>query len=381
MREDEDAMAESVSGAGGPLSSTVPGAAYPRLDADGGLAFRIHAPGARAVSVQAPGDSLGSEPITLEREATGSWSGGIDAPAAGFHYYRVEIDGAVVNDPGSYTYSGYGAAVSGVEIPDPGSRLAELADVPHGEVRGRWYRADTTGGWRQLFVYTPPGYDDTDRRYPVLYLQHGSGEDETSWSRQGRIGIILDNLLAAAAAPPMLVVMGSGYAAPPPPPGTAPDPVDGARLIEEFGRLLLADVVPTVDRQYRTLADRDHRALAGLSMGGRQALAVGLHNLDTFGWLAGLSPAVWLDNTQYPGWTVGPDWVQSALATSGGHRPRHVFLSAGALETPFVTAIDDLARMLLDAGLEHTSYVSPGTAHEWLTWRRSIVELAPLLFR
>ena len=363
-----------------PLETNVAGASYPRT-VDGALVLRVEAPRAGTVQLAPPGDSLGTEPVALSRGDDGYWTTTIRSPAPGFHYYRLEIDGLLVNDPNSQTFSGYGRSVSGLEIPEPGNDFCQLTDVPHGEVRGHWYFAGTTGRWRQLWVYTPPGYDDGVQRYPVLYLQHGSGEDETSWHRQGRAGIILDNLLAAGSAVPMIVVMGSGYASAPPEPGTPPSAANGSRLIEEFAELLVADVVPEIDRHYRTVPDRAHRALAGLSMGGRQALAVGLTHLDTFGWLAGLSPAVWLRSEENQNWAVDPDWVDTSLAAAGGHRPEHVFLSAGTAETRFVDAVADLEQMFAAAGVAHTTYLSPDTGHEWTTWRRSIVELGPLLFR
>ena len=136
-----------------------------------------------------------------------------------------------------------------------------------------------------------------------------------------------------------------------------------------------------MDQTYRTVPDRAHRALAGLSMGGRQALAVGLAHLDTFAWLAGLSPAVWLRSEENPNWAVDPDWVDALLAAAGGHRPEHVFLCAGTAETRFVDAVGDLERMFAAAGVPYTTYLSPGTGHEWTTWRRTIVEFGPLLFR
>ena len=366
---------------GVPLETNVPGAAYPRL-VDGDLVLRVEAPQAGTVQLAPPGDSFGSEPIALSRDDGGVWTTTIRSPAPGFHYYYLEIDGLQVNDPNSKAYSGYGRAVSALEIPEPGNDICELADVPHGDVRGHWFFATTTGRWRQLWVYTPPGYDDNpEQRYPVLYLQHGSGEDETSWHRQGRVGIILDNLLAAGTVVPMIVVMGSGYASQPPEPGTPPSAADRSRIIDEFAELLTVDVVPHVDQHYRTVPDRAHRALAGLSMGGRQALAAGLAHLDTFAWLAGLSPAIWLRTEEYPHWAVDPDWVDTLLAAAGGHRPEHVLLSAGTAEPRFVEAVGDLERMFDAAGIPHTTYLSPGTGHEWTTWRRSIVELWPVLFR
>jgi enterochelin esterase-like enzyme len=365
----------------GPLASTMPGAPYPRLE-NGALVFRVEAPNASTVRVQPPGDSFGTDAIDLQRQDDGYWTTAVADPAPGFHYYRLDIDGLLVSDPSSQTFSGGGRSGSGLEIPEPGPSIADFRDVPHGDVRSRWYRAATTGLWRQLIVYTPPTYDeDTSRRYPVMYLQHGSGEDETSWSKQGRAGVILDNLLSDSAIEPMIVVMGSGYASPPPEPGTPPSATSGQRAIEEFSELLTRDVVPTVEQHYRVIADRDHRALAGLSMGGRQALAVGMARLDTFAWIGGLSPAVWLRTEDSSSWGVDPDWLERGLQAAGGARPELVFLSAGTLEPRFVDGIHDLEKMLVDAGLNHTLYISPGTGHEWLTWRRSLAAFAPLLFR
>jgi enterochelin esterase-like enzyme len=367
----------------GALASTMPGAPYPRLDADGRLAFRLEAPKARSVRVLLAGDSLGSDPIDLVRGPDGSWTGGIDQPAPGFHYYWLEVDGHPMLDPGSRAYTGYGREVSGLEVPGPGNEATDWRSVPRGEVRSRWYAATTTGTWRQLLVYTPPGYDDDPgRRYPVLYLQHGAGEDETAWSQQGRAGVILDNLLAGSRAGPgpvvpMLVVMGSGYATTPAP-GT-PWTKDSVRaILDNFTEVLTRDVVPTVDRHYRTLADRDHRGIAGASMGGRQALHTGLGCAELFGWIGGFSTARAESSPESR--RTEREWL-GGLLREMATPPRHVFLSAGSGEPAFVAGADQLAGALGAAGLDHSRYLSPGTAHEWLTFRRSLAEFAPLLFR
>jgi enterochelin esterase-like enzyme len=367
-----------------PLASTIPGATCPCLDSEGRLAFRLDAPRARSVRVLLAGDSLGSDPIDLVRGPDGGWTGGIEQPAPGFHYYWLEVDGHRMLDPGSRAFTGYGRAVSGLEVPGPGNELVELRPVPRGEIRSRWYAASTTGTWRQLLVYTPPGYDDDPaRRYPVLYLQHGAGEDETAWSNQGRAGVILDNLLAATPAPaaattvvPMILVMGSGYATTPPP-GT-PWTKDFVRaLLDDFTQVLTLDVVPTVERHYRTLADRDHRAIAGASMGGRQALHTGLGCAEMFGWIGGFSPARGATDTESR--HTEREWVRGLLREQSAP-PRHVFLTAGSGEPTFVAGADQLAGALGAAGIDHGRYLSPGTAHEWLTFRRSLAEFAPLLF-
>ncbi len=392
----------------GPLASTMPGAPYPRIEAAGRLAFRIEAPRARTVRVLLAGDSLGSDPIDLMRGGDGSWTGGIDEPAPGFHYYWLEIDGHQTLDPGSQAFVGYGRAVSGLEVPGLGNELSAWRRVPRGEVRARWYAATTTGAWRQLLVYTPPGYDDDPtRRYPVLYLQHGAGEDETGWSRQGRVAAILDNLMAESSAGsiparssparssparssparssparsspavPMLVVMGSGYGSASAP-GTPWTKESVRQLLDDFTDILTRDVVPTVDQHYRTLADRDHRAVAGASMGGRQALHTGLGCAEMFGWIAGFSPA--RAETDPESSRTERDWITSLLGAATA-APRHVFLSAGSGEPMFVAGADQLAAALSAAGVDYSRYLSPGTAHEWLTFRRSLAELAPLLFR
>lgn len=362
-----------------PLVTTVPGAAYPGLGPEG-LTLRVEAAEARRVTLLPPGDSLGDAARPFERAADGAWQLVIPDPAAGFHYYQLDVDGTVVNDPGSLTFSGYGRATSGLEVPEADAPF-DPRDGPHGELRRRTYRSTVTGQWRQLWVYTPPGYDDSRDRFPVLYLQHGSGEDETSWGRQGRADTIMDNLLADEAAVPMIIVMGSGYAGPPPPPGTPPSSVSGQQVIDDFDRLLVTDVVPLVDDHYRTIPDRDHRALGGLSMGGRQALVVGMRRLGLFGWLGGLSPAVWLRSDDAPSWVVDPDWVAQALTAADGLRPHHVFLSAGTAEQRFVTSVEQQSELLRAAGVATSSYLSPGTGHEWTTWRRSLHEWAPQLFR
>jgi len=369
----------SAAPTGTPAESNVAGATHPRIEPDGRVSFRVVAPTATTVQVQPAGPSFGTDPIDLERSADGDWTGTIGPVAPGLHYYWLLVDGVEVNDPWSQTYGGYGRQVSGLEVPDPGSvgALVSLQDVPHGDVRSRPYFAATTGTWRRLVVYTPPGYDtDVDRRYPVLYLQHGSGEDETGWTRQGRADVILDNLIAAGRAEPMLVAMVSGYAHAPEP-GTPWSPARARIAVEGFTELQLADVVPAVDRYFRTVPDRMSRAIAGLSMGGRQAVQTGLGALDTFAWIGGLSPAVF--RGPGGGFNVPDDYVDATIGDSAV-LPEHMFLSAGTDEPIFVDAVAALVPQLERRGIPTTTYLSPGTAHEWQTWRRSLIEMAPLLF-
>ena len=199
-----------------PATSNVPRAEYPRIHADQRVTFRLKAPEAKSVKVQPGGadSGLGKGPYDMQRSDDGNWTVTTPRAVPGFHYYWLVVDGVAMNDPGSETFFGYGKPTSGVEVPEPGADYYDVKDVPHGEVRSLWYHSKVTGAVRRAMVYTPPGYDaDAGTRYPVLYLQHGAGEDERGWTTQGRANFILDNLIAAGAAAPMIVVMDNGYAA------------------------------------------------------------------------------------------------------------------------------------------------------------------------
>src|SRR5215469_533312 len=197
-----------------PATSNVARAGYPRIHPDRRVTFRLRAPDAKGVKVQPGGadNGLGKGPYEMERSDDGNWTVTIPPAVPGFHYYWLVVDGVAVNDPGSETFFGYGKPTSGVEVPEKGVDFYDAKDVPHGEVRAFWYHSRVTGKPRRAFVYTPPGYDAGKGRYPVLYLQHGAGEDERGWTTQGRANFILDNLIAAGRARPMLVVMDRGYA-------------------------------------------------------------------------------------------------------------------------------------------------------------------------
>lgn len=350
-------------------------AAYPRIHPDLRVTFRVVAPNARSVQV-AGGDGLGPEPFDMERDAEGVWTVTTPPAVPGFHYYWLLVDGMQVNDPSSQTYFGYGRPTSGIEVPEPGVDFYEVHDVPHGEVRSHGYRSRITGKWRQATVYTPPGYDtDIEARYPVLYLQHGAGEDETGWVRQGRANLIMDNLIAAGQAVPMIVVMECGYATPVALPPGSPFPEVIKKIVAAFERLVIDEVVPMIDADYRTLPDREHRALAGLSMGGMQALGIGLTHLDTFGTVAAFSGVPFGDidpAVDFGGVLSDPE--------AFNRRVRLLWLSFGSAEARFVERVQQFRELLDRQGIAHEVYESPGTAHEWQTWRRSLHAFAPRLF-
>lgn len=367
--------------AGQPASSNVRDAGYPRVHADGRVTFRIVAPGAQKVQVQ-PGGSdngLGRGPFDMVRGEGGLWTVTTPPAAPGFHYYWLLIDGAAVNDPASETYFGWGKQTSGVEVPEPGVDFYDVKDVPHGEVRSVPYRSQVTGQWRRAHVYTPPGYDASIRtRYPVLYLQHGAGEDERGWTNQGRAHFILDNLIAEKKTRPMIVVMDSGYArrsggAEPP---ARSGPAGSAAPISAFEDVLLGDLIPFIDRTYRTRADRNHRAMAGLSMGGRQTLEITLTHLDRFSHIGAFSSPA---GGQFePGSAYGGVFRDTSGFNS---RVRLLWLGAGTAEPRFHERAKEMHSSLQKAGIRSVFFESPGTAHEWQTWRRALHDFAPRLFQ
>jgi enterochelin esterase-like enzyme len=361
-----------------PASSNVRGAAYPRIHADLRVTFRFAAPNANKVQLQPGGDDngLGKGPIDMARGQDGAWTVTTPPAVPGFHYYWFLVDGTIVNDPGSETFFGYARETSGVEVPEKGADFYAAKDVPHGDVRIHWYYSKTTGAWRRAYVYTPPDYDrDTRVRYPVLYLQHGSGEDERGWSNQGRANFILDNLIAGRKALPMIVVMEKGYADKP----GAAQPAAGRRgggQNTAFGEVVIDDLIPAIDATYRTMPDREHRAMAGLSMGGGQTLDIALTHLDKFAWIGSFSSPLraGLDlKTAYNG--------AFADRAAFGKKVRLLWFGAGTAEERMHQPALEVHQTLEKAGIGNVFYESPGTSHEWQTWRRDLNEFAPLLFK
>jgi enterochelin esterase-like enzyme len=358
-----------------PATSNVPRAEYPRVHPDGRVSFRLRAPDAKSVKVQPGGadNGLGKGPYDMAKSDDGIWTVTTPPAVPGFHYYWLVVDGVAVNDPGSETFFGYGKPTSGVEVPEPGADYYDAKDVLHGEVRSLWYRSKVTGALRRAMVYTPPGYDaDSSKRYPVLYLQHGAGEDERGWTTQGRANFILDNLIAAGKAVPMIVVMDNGYAAKA---GAAPAPAQGGRPgpprfdFRVFEELLLVELIPKVDATYRTISDREHRALAGLSMGAMQTLQIAPSHPDTFAYIGAFSPP-----------PFGNFDAKTAANGAYNAKVRLLWLGAGTGETAFLGGVRKMHESLDGAGIRHVVFESSGTAHEWQTWRRSLHDFAPRLF-
>jgi enterochelin esterase family protein len=347
----------------------------------------------------------------MTRGSDGLWMVTTPPQVVGFHYYTIVVDGAVIADPATRTFFGSGWDNSGIEIPESEADAAYYSpkDVPHGEVSQRWYFSKVTGEWRRCYVYTPPGYDGSRSRYPVLYLLHGWGENEQGWHTQGRADLIMDNLIAEKKAKPMLIVMDNlnavkpgedaglyaarsiiarrSMADVPPPIGARPAgsaaaaPAGAARpgfpanWGSVFTEMLLNDLIPMIEKTYRVAPGRENRAMAGLSMGGMQSFQTVLGNLDKFAYLGGFS-----------GSSGGRGGFDAKTSNNGvfaneevfNKKMKVLFLGIGSVEGPGTKTFSD---QLTAAGIKNVYFESPGTAHEWLTWRRCLNDFAPRLFR
>ena len=409
------APANAPPGTAHPNPLNVYGAQYPRIEADNRVTFHFNAPNAQKVQVGLviPGQSsLNPIPVDMVKGADGVWTYTSAPQSPGYHNYWMFVDGAPVLDPATNGFIGYSHTCNGYEIPEPGVDWYDLKDVPHGDIRIKNYYAKSIGAWRRIFIYTPPGYDaNVKTRYPVLYLQHGGGEDERVWTEMGHTNLILDNLLAAGKAKRFIVVMetsavpGAGRgAAPrtggPPAPGAGRGP--GGPPGGAYGQLMVNDLIPWVDANYRTRADQSHRAMAGLSMGGMQTATVTMANLDKFSYIGLFSGGAATGfggrggaRGAAPGAAPAPPATPPPLdikTVYGGamadpaafnRKVKVLFMSFGSdppLENP--EGLKRHQEQLVAAGIANSYvYISPGTTHEWQTWRRSLYTFSQLLFR
>jgi len=364
------------------------GAEYPRVDSAGRVQLRVKAPDATKVKL-----NFWSGPkLDMAKQPDGFWTVTTPPLVPGLHYYTLLIDGAEVSDLNSHAFFGGSKHASAVEVPEPGSTYYSIQDVPHGQVREVWYYSKVTGTWRHALVYTPPNYDtQTKARYPVLYLQHGGGEDETGWTKQGHANFILDNLIAAGSCKPMILVMAYGYArrAGQPAPDLTGRPFgspEAMRAMQEMSAAFEDDVtqvlIPYIDSTFRTIPDRDHRAMAGLSMGGMQTFQVTLNHLDLFSYIGGFSgaagPLVLGDQKLDPKAAYNGVFADPTAFAKKVHL---LWLGVGTEEPARMRdGIRRLHASLLEANIQHVFYESSGTDHEWQTWRRDLKDFAPRLF-
>lgn len=338
-----------------PSSLNQPGKEYPMVNSQGYARFRVEAPDAKSVVV-----SLGlggSGGTVLQKAEDGSWMGTTAGPMdEGFHYYHLTIDGGVVNDPGALNFYGSCRWESGIEIPAHDQDFYALKNVPHGNVQQILFHSPSTNSERRAFVYTPPTYGKDNKRYPVLYLQHGWGEDETAWSNQGHANLIMDNLIAEGKIDPFIIVMTYGMT------NEIKFGGLGGFTAKEFETVLVDELIPYIDSHFNTIADKEHRAMAGLSMGGMETHTITLRRPEVF---------------NYYGLLSGGVYTPQEIADK--NQVKLIFLSCGSKEGP--DRIKAAAETLKAAGFNAVSHISEGTAHEFLTWRRGLYTMAPLLFK
>lgn len=342
---------------------------YPRVDANNQAYFRVYAPDATDVKV----DCRGVFP--MEKDADGWWYGQTTPLDYGFHFYNFIIDGASVTDQDSETYGGSYGRSSAVEIPEgPEGDYYRPQNVPHGQVRSVIYFSTVENKYRRCMVYTPAEYEKGKKKYPVLYLQHGMCEDETGWPKQGKVNHIMDNLIASGECKPMIVVMDSGNCGIMFRPKRGEDP---GKAREAFGasfpKILLTDIIPFIDSQFRTIANREGRAMAGLSWGGHQTLETTLPNLDKFAYIGTFSGALFIPGNQLK--TVHNGVF--ADSKEFNKKVHSFFIGVGSKEGQ---GLHQLSDNLQNIGINTIYYESPETAHEWLTWRRCLKEFVPTLF-
>lgn len=358
-------------------ASNINGAEFPKISDDPRVRLQINAP--LAERVQLAGSLLPSpDPVDLKKDAEGNWTLITPPVVPGFHYYWFLVDGVRMNDPGCNTYYGWGRPTSGIEIPTEGEDFYLPKNVPRGDVREHWYHSGITGKWRRAFVYTPAEYEtNTDKRYPVLYLLHGSGENERGWSLQGRMSFIMDNLIAERKATPMVIVMDNGYA-------VSKDPAyphvasSGKNRSTVLADVYIKEIIPEMESFYRIKPGKENRAMAGLSMGGGQTAFIGFNNPTLFSSLgffsgAGAAATVFNEPGAFGGLFSNPQAVNETF--------KLLWFGAGTEEPAFAERNADIKREFEKAGIRGVFYESPGTAHEWQTWRRCLHEFAQLLFK
>ncbi len=367
--------------------TTVPGNEFPKVDKERRAYFRIQAPEARKVIVD-----VCNKKYEMQPDGKGGFMAVTDPLPVGFHYYFMNINGVNFIDPATETFFGCNRESGGIEIPEgsEGDYYRPQAGVPHGQVRSIYYPSYSHSSsaasqienrksenrkltWRHAMVYTPAEYETGKKRYPVLYLQHGMGEDETGWSKQGHMQHIMDNAIAAGKAVPMIVVMESGdIKAPFNFAGGGSNEQGRSQYGASFYPVLLNDLIPYIDKNFRTKADRENRAMAGLSWGGHQTFDVVLQNMDKFAWMGAFSGAIFgMDvKTAYDGVFANGDEFNKRMHCLYMNWGSDDFIKSG----PIVSA-------LREQGVKVVASESEGTAHEWLTWRRGLNEFIPLLFK
>jgi enterochelin esterase-like enzyme len=351
---------------GSPAATNTRAAKYPQILPDNRVLFRLKAPDAQKVQID-----LGRK-YDMARDTGGYWQVITDSIGEGFHYYSLLIDGVALADPASETFYGMGRMASGIEIPFREGDYYAVKDVPHGEVRIKRYYSNVTNSWRRFYIYTPPGYDqNTNQKYPVLYLLHGGGEDERGWSTQGRTDLILDNLIAAKKANPMMVVMMDGNF------GGGGIAGFGEQTLRMFENELKQNVIPVVESNYRAATDANSRALAGLSMGGLQTLYAGIKNTDMFAYL-GVFSSGWF--AQQP--ALSKPWyelMQNNTAKINSNL-KSFWIAMGGKEDIAYNNNKVMMSKFDEMGIKYVYSEYPG-GHTWPVWRNNLYQFSQVIFK
>jgi len=343
----------------------------PEVQADGRVTFRLRAPNAKEVKLNLTGPKVGP----MQKDAEGVWSVTTDPLPPDYYQYAFVVDGVALLDPSNpVRIPNLLSADSEVHVPGPGSLPWEVSEVPHGTIHHHFYRSAVVGDDRDYYVYTPPGYDATAAKlYPVLYLLHGFSDDASAWTAVGRANVILDNLIAQGKAKPMLIVMTLGYGAPEivSRRGGAAfrDQALRQRNMDRFRDALFTEVIPQVEKAYRVSADRNARAIAGLSMGGAESLHTGLNAIDRFAWIGAFSSGGLGEdlNATFP-----------KLDATAGEKLKLLWIACGT-DDRLIEPNRKLREWLKSKGIHPTEIETPG-AHMWMVWRRNLAEFTPLLF-
>ncbi|MEO8885666.1 MAG: alpha/beta hydrolase-fold protein [Mucilaginibacter sp.] len=340
------------------------GGKYPQILPNHHVVFRIKAPDAKKVQID-----LGKK-YDMVKEGDGTWTTTTDSISEGFHYYSLIVDGVTVADPASESFYGMSRMASGIEIPFAGGDYYALKNVPHGDIRIKNYYSTITKSWRKVFIYTPPGYDvNTAKKYPVLYILHGGGEDERGWAQQGKTDVILDNLIAQKKAKPMLIVMpdanigGGGF---------------GEDGLKAFANEMKQNIIPFIEKNYRTLNTSNNRALAGLSMGGINTLYTGVYNTNLFGYL-GVFSSGWIAPSQKDLANAQYDYLQKNRAMVEKNL-KLLWVSTGMKEDIAYNNCKTMLAKFDELKIKYTYSEYPG-GHTWPVWRNNLYNFAPLLFK
>ena len=345
---------------------------YPRVLKDNSVMFRVNAPQAQLVQID-----LGGKKYDMQKGEGGAWTVTTSPQVPGYHYYSLVVDGVSVADPASQTFYGCSRWSSAIEIKEAGMDDFEVRDVKHGEVRTVYYFSKVDGAWRPLMVYTPAGYNESNESYPVVYIQHGGGEDHRGWMEQGRTAQIMDNLIAAGKAKPMIVVssnsnvqsrnggFGGGYS---------------WQGMQTFRSELLENVIPFVEKTYRVKKDRKNRAMCGLSMGGGQSFYIGLRDPEVFANVGVFSTGMFGGIQGASNFDLEKEVPGMLTDTKTFNQQFDVFFVSCGEQDPRIEYTRNIVKKMRDGGVEVKFNSYPGD-HEWQVWRKSLHEFAQYLFK